>query len=601
MGSGNSFRRCAGSRGLPCGLPRADSASANAEPFTRARRAGAFIASITTSVCRAGSCEELTIDVRRASRALRFQLSRRRFHCRRNWPACARNTGCPPWLCSIATAFTARPVFIWPPEKLSLRAHIGAEVTSAAGWRYPLLVESRAGYQNLCRLITRMKLRARKGEGHVSPEEIAEGRRRPDLPHGRRGRPAGARSGARRNAQQGWNACSSSANYSAAQNVYVELQRHFSRAEEARNQAALEIARKLSLPLLATNGVCHARPQQREVLDVFTCIRHHRTLATAGRLLSAQCRAPFEIPRGDGATIFGSSRSHRQHGDSFLALAIHFEGSGVPVSEISRAGGRIANAFSARAHPRRHALALRVCRRHRAMSRARKQIERELAIDRETRSARLLPDRLGHRAILPRAQHPGARARLGRQQRRLLRPGHYRRRSRGHGAALRAISFRRARRMAGYRSRSSQRGPARARHSIRLRALREIGRGHDGQRHHLSRTLGGARNRQGAVVRSRNAQSPGQAGGGLGIQGSRTTRSTANSAMRASTSGIRSSASFSSCACRCRICRATWGSTPAEWWSARDNSIRWCRSSRPRCPGAWWCSGIRKIAPTWAS
>ena len=63
-------------------------------------------------------------------------------------------------------------------------------------------------------------------------------------------------------------------------NVYVELQRHFSRAEEARNQAALEIARKLSLPLLATNGVCHARPQQREVLDAFRCLRHHRTLAT---------------------------------------------------------------------------------------------------------------------------------------------------------------------------------------------------------------------------------------------------------------------------------------------------------------------------------
>ena len=58
-------------------------------------------------------------------------------------------------------------------EKASIRAHIGAEVTSAAGWRYPLLVESREGYQNLCRLITRMKLRARKGEGSVQPEEIA--------------------------------------------------------------------------------------------------------------------------------------------------------------------------------------------------------------------------------------------------------------------------------------------------------------------------------------------------------------------------------------------------------------------------------------------
>ena len=93
--------------------------------------------------------------------------------CPRNWPACARNTKCQPWRCSIATAFTARRAFIWPQKNL-IRAHIGAEVTSADGWRYPLLVESRAGYQNLCRLITRMKLRARKGEGCVSAEEIAE-------------------------------------------------------------------------------------------------------------------------------------------------------------------------------------------------------------------------------------------------------------------------------------------------------------------------------------------------------------------------------------------------------------------------------------------
>src|ERR1700721_98213 len=66
------------------------------------------------------------------------------------------------------------PRFYLAAKKISVRAHIGAEVTSAAGWRFPLLVESRAGYQNLCRLITRMKLRARKGEGHVSHEEVGE-------------------------------------------------------------------------------------------------------------------------------------------------------------------------------------------------------------------------------------------------------------------------------------------------------------------------------------------------------------------------------------------------------------------------------------------
>src|SRR6202142_2870445 len=45
------------------------------------------------------------------------------------------------------------PRFYLAADKINIRAHIGAEVTSTNGWRYPLLVESREGYQNLCRLI----------------------------------------------------------------------------------------------------------------------------------------------------------------------------------------------------------------------------------------------------------------------------------------------------------------------------------------------------------------------------------------------------------------------------------------------------------------
>ena len=58
----------------------------------------------------------------------------------------------------------------------------------------------------------------------------------------------------------------------------------------------MEIARKLKLPLVATNGVCHAQPAQREVLDVFTCIRHHRTLMNAGRLLTRNAERHLKSP-----------------------------------------------------------------------------------------------------------------------------------------------------------------------------------------------------------------------------------------------------------------------------------------------------------------
>jgi error-prone DNA polymerase len=68
--------------------------------------------------------------------------------------------------------------------------------------------------------------------------------------------------------------------------VYVELQRHFERIDEARNHAAVNLARRMHLPPLATNGVCAAMAEERPIMDVFTCLRHHRTLETVGRLLA---------------------------------------------------------------------------------------------------------------------------------------------------------------------------------------------------------------------------------------------------------------------------------------------------------------------------
>ncbi len=179
--------------------------------------------------------------------------------------------------------------------KSQIKAHIGAEVTSSEGWRYPLLVASRAGYQNLCRLITRMKMRAKKGEGQVAAADVADkaeglicitGGDEGPLAHALR----------RGGVTDGIACVRQLCDIFGRENVYVELQRHLSRAEEARNQAAVEIARKLGLPLLATNGVCHGAEEQREVLDVFSCIRHHRTLATAGRLLARNSERHLKTP-----------------------------------------------------------------------------------------------------------------------------------------------------------------------------------------------------------------------------------------------------------------------------------------------------------------
>src|SRR5256886_13197669 len=54
-----------------------------------------------------------------------------------------------------------------------VRPIIGSEITLADGSRLPLLVEDREGYQNLCRLITRMKLGAPKGAAATTLDDLA--------------------------------------------------------------------------------------------------------------------------------------------------------------------------------------------------------------------------------------------------------------------------------------------------------------------------------------------------------------------------------------------------------------------------------------------
>ena len=185
------------------------------------------------------------------------------------------------------------PRFYLAAKKAGLQAHIGAEVSCVGGWRYPLLVAMRQGYHNLCCLITRMKLRSKKGQGAIEAQELEEfssglicltGGREGPLAHALR---AGGKAKARKCLEE---LCATFGKH----NVYVELQRHFSIEEERRNQMAIELARSMHLPLLATNGVCHVAPQDRELLDVFTCIRHHRVLSNAGGLLSANSERYFK-------------------------------------------------------------------------------------------------------------------------------------------------------------------------------------------------------------------------------------------------------------------------------------------------------------------
>ncbi len=179
-------------------------------------------------------------------------------------------------------------------DRLSIRHSANPVIRKSI--RLPVIACSRPGYQNLCRLVTQMKLRVPKNDPcFTCEEEIAQyakglvcltGDEDGPLAHALR----------HGGISEGLLTVERLARIFGRENVYVELQRHYLRDEEVRNQAVVEIARSLKLPVVATNGVRYARQQQREVLDLFTSIHNHRTLATAGRLLSRNSERYVKSP-----------------------------------------------------------------------------------------------------------------------------------------------------------------------------------------------------------------------------------------------------------------------------------------------------------------
>jgi len=178
------------------------------------------------------------------------------------------------------------PRFHLGGKQYGVKAHVGAEITVAESGNYPLLALSRTGYQNLCRLVTTTKLRSPKKkplptvledlQAHSEGLVCLTGDEQGPLAHAlKEGGLDAARSLLQRLSV-----------IFGSQNVYVELQRHRNRYQESRNQAAIELAREFHLPLLATNSVCYATAAEREIADVFACIKNKCRLDTAGRLLS---------------------------------------------------------------------------------------------------------------------------------------------------------------------------------------------------------------------------------------------------------------------------------------------------------------------------
>ncbi len=155
-------------------------------------------------------------------------------------------------------------------------------------WSLPVLVASRTGYQNLSRLLTRMKLRAPKGEGALTLDDL-DGH-----VGGLVALPGRSLLNARQHGVGGL--LDRLVGIFGRTGVHVAITRLLDRAEEIDNESLIDLAAAYRVPLVATGGVRFAAADERPLHDVFTCLHHKTTLAQAGRRLVGNAERYLKSP-----------------------------------------------------------------------------------------------------------------------------------------------------------------------------------------------------------------------------------------------------------------------------------------------------------------
>ena len=215
------------------------------------------------------------------------------------------------------------PRFFRAAKDLGIRPLVGAELTLESGAALYVLVENRAGYRNLCKLITQAKL-GREATGYRLPATAKDssapeaGSRKPVADwRGKRGAGisfddllphveglfclAGGMQGplavaADRRDQHAARKTVGRLRRLFGDRLAIDVQRHLDVEEERRNRFLVDLARASRVPLVATNDVRHARRRNRPLLDVLTCIREKVALDTAGTRLLPNAERHLKTP-----------------------------------------------------------------------------------------------------------------------------------------------------------------------------------------------------------------------------------------------------------------------------------------------------------------
>jgi error-prone DNA polymerase len=158
--------------------------------------------------------------------------------------------------------------FAYAAQALGLRSITGAEATLADGSHVTLLVETPAGYANLCRLLTEAHAHERL-KPRLDPARLAE-----------EGEGLVCLSGCARHglAVRDPNAAADLARALGPGRFFVELQRPYERGDARRNAALRALAETLGVRTVATGDVHAHHPRRTQLQDVLVAIKNRTSL-----------------------------------------------------------------------------------------------------------------------------------------------------------------------------------------------------------------------------------------------------------------------------------------------------------------------------------
>ena len=170
-------------------------------------------------------------------------------------------------------------------QKIGIKAITGATLEAIVGFHHlTILNKSRAGYQNLSRLITH--LHCEQNANNLSDHHLV-GNHAILTPESLLNPTKANLLSAAKNLLQ----------HFGPGNVSIALFRHFRRGEDKTNRLLRDLGEFLKIPLIATNAPTYSHRSDRLLSDAFTCLREHKTLDDAGRLLESNGERFLKSPK----------------------------------------------------------------------------------------------------------------------------------------------------------------------------------------------------------------------------------------------------------------------------------------------------------------